>query len=140
MSTHRCQQCSHLFTTRSRKGWHYCSSECSHLGRLANDSKYRRALVFERDNGVCAKCGVDCKQIAPVGKKRYSWEVDHIHPQRFAGRDVSLDGLRTLCVPCHNNLSGRMRQFHQLGRFVTGELMDYDPDWEAKTEPMGPAR
>jgi len=40
-----------------RQSW--CSDECLHQYKLRSWPGYARSLVFERDHGVCALCGID---------------------------------------------------------------------------------
>jgi 5-methylcytosine-specific restriction enzyme A len=42
----------------------FCSKECVHEHRLRSDGTYLRAMVFKRDQGICAICGIDCKETA----------------------------------------------------------------------------
>lgn len=37
----------------------FCSDECVHEWRLRSDTRYLRDKTFERDQGVCAVCGLD---------------------------------------------------------------------------------
>ena len=41
------------------------------------------------------------------------WEADHDHPRSEGGPDL-LDNLRTLCVPCHREVT---RDLHKMRRF-----------------------
>jgi 5-methylcytosine-specific restriction endonuclease McrA len=90
-----------------------------------------RQRVYQRDKGVCARCGVDTAVLGNVlaaewervkmartaperrereaFRKRYRWyfsrtsywDADHIKPVSEGGGECSLDNMRTLCVPCH---------------------------------------
>ena len=85
-----------------------------------------RDKVYERDHGVCAKCGLDTKTLMEVGQylmkecrwKRSEWkyilkqakiktapgltywQADHIIAKTEGGSD-ELDNRRTLCITCH---------------------------------------
>ena len=55
-------------------------------------NKALRQKVLERDNGLCAVCGVyDAK-----------WQADHILDLQFGGKDT-LDNLQTLCRRHHTD-------------------------------------
>lgn len=41
----------------------FCSDLCVHLWRLRSDVKYLRKFVYERDLGICSKCGTDTRYI-----------------------------------------------------------------------------
>lgn len=41
----------------------FCSSGCLHEWKIRSDTKYMRKLVYERDLGICAMCGVDTRYI-----------------------------------------------------------------------------
>lgn len=76
-------------------------------------------MVFDRDNGVCARCGLDCEKakrvywaildspaqwfyadLINIVEGRSLWEADHINERANGGSD-SLDNLQTLCRNCH---------------------------------------
>ncbi len=50
----------------------------------------RRKRVFERDNGICAKCG----------NSGTPWQVDHRVPVCANGTH-KMENLQTLCLNCH---------------------------------------
>ena len=39
----------------------FCSAACLHEWKLRSDVKYLRKFVYERDLGICAKCGTDTR-------------------------------------------------------------------------------
>lgn len=43
-----------------KKNWH---ADCYHEYCIVTDPAYAKRMVFERDQGVCAVCGVDTKEI-----------------------------------------------------------------------------
>jgi 5-methylcytosine-specific restriction endonuclease McrA len=61
---------------------------------LARESS-RRAEVYARDHGICARCGRNA-EAAGIG-----WEADHVLPVADGGGESPLENLRTLCRPCH---------------------------------------
>ncbi|KAJ2543841.1 hypothetical protein EV175_005946, partial [Coemansia sp. RSA 1933] len=113
---------------------------CEHEHRVRRDGQYVRRQLFLRDQGVCAKCGVDThdlftlaiacgslsqrssmlKQLVkqnpewdkkmrkPLTSMEYEftqgmfWEAAHKIDIKHGGGLCSLDGLQTLCVPCHS--------------------------------------
>jgi 5-methylcytosine-specific restriction enzyme A len=77
----------------------YCSNECADEYGIRNYPSFARAKVFERDHGLCALCGVTTS----------SWEADHILPVIEGGGHCGLDNLRTLCVPCHRQVTRELR-------------------------------
>jgi 5-methylcytosine-specific restriction endonuclease McrA len=107
----------------------FCSEWCVHEWRLRSDPGYLRERVFERDRGVCARCGIDAaaawasirrlrgprRQAALAawgvrGKTRYSlWDADHIVPVVEGGGECDLDNLRTLCLRCHREATAELR-------------------------------
>ena len=52
---------------------------------------YIRARLFDRDSGICAKCG----------KFDEKWQADHIIAVVNGGGCCGLDGYQTLCISCH---------------------------------------
>ena len=90
-----------------------------------------RECVFERDAGVCALCNVDTHKLrrrvmrlpfaqrmrelralqerGVIHRKRKSWwEADHIRPV-VEGGDSNLENVRTLCIPCHREVTRALR-------------------------------
>lgn len=41
----------------------FCSTLCTHEWRVRSSSKYLREKVYERDRGLCAKCGRDTRKL-----------------------------------------------------------------------------
>lgn len=111
----------------------FCSNACVDEYRRVVDWRYVCELVLRRDRGVCAICGVDtlkirrvfeawradakarnvyvyneAKQIqAWIGMNRSTYvqyQVDHITPRHDGGTN-ELTNLRTLCVPCHKDVT-----------------------------------
>jgi hypothetical protein len=108
----------------------FCSEWCVHEWRLRTDSGYLRERVQERDNGVCALCGVDTlaayldlkrargthklKLLERWGLSRVSrktlWDADHIVPVAEGGGECDLNNLRTLCLICHRGQTRELRK------------------------------
>lgn len=105
----------------------FCSQECVHEWRLRTDPRYLRRCVFERDQGVCALCGLDTEalrrelealpwweqeerratlRIPP--NRRSLWDADHILPVSNGGGECGLDNIRTLCIWCHRKETGKL--------------------------------
>ena len=102
-----------------------------HEWRLRSSTSYLRECVFERDAGVCALCNVDTHKLrrrvmrlpfaqrmrelralqerGVIHRKRKSWwEADHIRPV-VEGGDSNLENVRTLCIPCHREVTRALR-------------------------------
>ena len=102
--------------------------------KLRTDPSYLRDLVFERDGGICARCGVDCaaellKLKVSRGRKRLDawsqwglkpgqrsslWDADHIAPVVEGGGECDLENIRTLCIRCHREVTAELRQRRSL--------------------------
>ena len=108
----------------------FCSDYCVHQHRLRTDPGYLRDQVFARDRGICALCGADTVAIfaalrrargkaraaglsfygmASITARRSLWDADHILPVAEGGGQCDLDNLRTLCVPCHREVTAQLR-------------------------------
>ena len=110
-----------------RRNWH---PECVHIWKIASSSDYARRVVWDRDHGICAGCGVDTATLwagwthgpklliwLGVGagvaeyqkiEPRTRWELDHRTPLWRVDRAAfgafwywTLDNLQTLCSACH---------------------------------------
>lgn len=115
----------------------YCSEACTNEVYVRCHPGTARYLVRGRDKKVCSSCGLDTKTLARWKHKdktpdeykamlahfgfefrpwgRYSfWDMDHAVPVTEGGGMCGLDGLRTLCLPCHRRetkeLAGRRAQ------------------------------
>lgn len=110
----------------------FCSDPCVHEWKLRTDASYLRHHVFERDQGICAVCGLDCdglkKALAWILRKvswaawrelisvlpeaqpnrRNLWDADHIVPVVEGGGQCGLDNIRTLCLPCHRRVTAEL--------------------------------
>lgn len=132
VSGRRCRRCGQPCRGR-RRNW--CSEACvqawldeHHWGRML-------ARVWERDQGVCRRCGLDCGRLQRIvrgvvalagGQSRATaewvlvalgfdrrhvagrrlWEADHIRARKEGGLNA-LSNLRTLCAVCHKRRSAR---------------------------------
>ena len=93
-----------------------------------------RKVVFERDQGVCALCGLDTAALEAAivaipchteargywrshvlrkegwPTKGSLWLADHIVPVAEGGGDLGMDNLRTLCHKCHLKETRELRK------------------------------
>jgi 5-methylcytosine-specific restriction protein A len=109
----------------------FCSDYCVHQWRMRSDAGYVRELVFARDLGVCALCeadtvaiynalkrargaaraaGLSLYGIKSVTSRRSLWDADHIRSVAEGGGQCDLDNLRTLCLPCHREVTADLRR------------------------------
>ena len=124
-----CRWCKGVVSGRRRT---FCSDACVHEWRLRSSSSYLRECVFERDKGICAICRNDTHRqrrqvmrmpfgermralkalqaagIIHKGRKTW-WEADHILAV-VEGGDSNLDNVRTLCIPCHREVTRALRE------------------------------
>ena len=119
----------------------FCSDYCVHQWRLRSDPGYLREQVFQRDRGVCALCETDtvaeysrlkrsrgkARQqglavwgLRTVTARRSLWDADHILPVAEGGGECDLDNLRTLCLPCHREVTAELRRRLGASRVVAG--------------------
>jgi len=98
--------------------------------KLRTDPGYLRDRVFERDGGICARCGIDCgaellklkrsrapKRLAAwsqwslkPGQRSSLWDADHIVPVVEGGGECDLENIRTLCIRCHREVTAELRE------------------------------
>ncbi|HXA64473.1 MAG TPA: HNH endonuclease signature motif containing protein [Bryobacteraceae bacterium] len=109
----------------------FCSDWCVEEWRLRTDPGYIREKVLERDQGVCAQCGVDCLaawrhlkrlrgasslkarldwglRLGSPGRKSL-WDADHIVPVIEGGGECDLQNIHTLCLKCHRVVTAQLR-------------------------------
>lgn len=51
----------------------YCSEDCVHEWKLRSSGSYVRAMLIQRDKGVCCQCGIDTKRMASHLNPRAFW-------------------------------------------------------------------
>jgi 5-methylcytosine-specific restriction enzyme A len=105
----------------------FCSEWCVEEWRLRTDPNHLRERVFQRDRGICARCGLDCvAQLRYVkrlrgaartralrewkpGARKSLWDADHIIPVIEGGGECDLSNMQTLCLKCHRLLTAELR-------------------------------
>ena len=123
-----CRWCELEVTAKRRRT--FCSDYCVHQHRLRSDPGYLREQVFARDLGVCSLCEADTLAIysalkrargaariaglslfgmRTISSRRSLWDADHIRPVAEGGGQCDLDNLRTLCLPCHREVTAQLR-------------------------------
>jgi 5-methylcytosine-specific restriction enzyme A len=106
----------------------FCSDSCVHEWRLRTDPGYLRDKVFDRDKGVCAKCGIDTVAVRMdmrkldfaarrlllkqwglrEGSRKSLWDADHVVPVAEGGGQCDLSNMRTLCLRCHREATAAL--------------------------------
>lgn len=134
-----CRQCEQEVPKGRRT---FCSQDCVDRWTIKTSPSHVRALVFRRDKGVCALCGLDTVQwgkertrewraLHPRSGEPFTmeyrevsaareafrrqhphfftrqtyWDADHIVPVVEGGGECDLDNYRTLCLPCHRQVT-----------------------------------
>ncbi len=98
---------------------------------MRSDPGYLRDLLFARDRGVCALCATDTVAeyrklkasrgrartealevwgLRSVRARRSLWDADHILAVAEGGGQCDLDNVRTLCLPCHREVTADLRR------------------------------
>ena len=81
-----------------RRTWH---QSCADEYMLLKTPDLMRRKVWERDLGICSRCGKRCSNKEEGAE---AWQMDHITPLADAPQDPwywGMDNIQTLCVPCH---------------------------------------
>jgi 5-methylcytosine-specific restriction protein A len=123
-----CRWCELEILARRRRT--FCSDYCVDQHRLRTDPGYLRDRVFSRDRGICALCqadtiaiyaalkrargasrlaGLSVYGLRTIASRRSLWDADHILPVAEGGGQCDLDNLRTLCLPCHREVTAQLR-------------------------------
>jgi 5-methylcytosine-specific restriction endonuclease McrA len=109
---------------------YWCSQRCVDEFSIRRSGTRLRAAVYDRDHGVCARCGLDTdgmrkalelhrfdaasrhrqRVVAAAGFSdwRSWWDADHIVPVVEGGGSCGLENVRTLCVPCHRAVTAEL--------------------------------
>jgi 5-methylcytosine-specific restriction enzyme A len=115
----------------------FCGDFCVHEWRLRTNPGYLRERVAARDNGICARCGLDTlefyqrfRNLPPKKRnalrdrlgmhagRRSFWDADHIVPVAEGGGECDLSNLRTLCLWCHQDETVKLQKRLSGGRCV----------------------
>lgn len=109
----------------------FCSDACVHEYTLRSNGTDLRRAVLARDKGICALCGWDAEAFKrslkgmPYSVKHQRmldadlaghtwrvtfWDADHIVPVVEGGGEAGLDNLRTLCIPCHQQVTKELME------------------------------
>jgi 5-methylcytosine-specific restriction endonuclease McrA len=106
--------------------------------RLRSDPGHLRERVLQRDQGVCAICGIDCmaelrhikrlrgtarvKAITAwgMGSRKTLWDADHIVPVAEGGGECDLSNIQTLCLKCHRARTAELRRRLSASRIRAG--------------------
>ena len=116
-----CRWCGGAVTGR-RQSW--CGQACVEDYLTRRSSAGARGALAKRDRGVCAICGVDTRALKemamefdpPTRQERlvalgydlcraHLWDADHVVPVHRGGGGCGIDNLRTLCQPCHKDVT-----------------------------------
>ena len=107
----------------------FCSDACVHEWKLRTNPGYLREMVFARDRGVCAACGIDTLSLRRdmrkldyaarreflkkwrlrEGSRKSFWDADHVVPVSEGGGQCDLSNMRTLCLLCHGKATVALR-------------------------------
>jgi len=128
-----CRHCGEEVPKRRRT---FCSELCVERWRIKTDPSFLRSLVWKRDRGLCARCGLKCRDLEKSLKllrqvlvrlghpKAYGnlrslmkiqsrhtfWDADHIRAVAEGGGECGLENMQTLCLWCHRDKTAEMRR------------------------------
>jgi len=83
-------------------------------------------MVYERDKGLCAECGLDTVAAKPKGRTGHLWQADHIVPVIEGGGECDLQNMRTLCTACHQKATAALRKRMARARIEAKPLPLFD--------------
>lgn len=113
-----CCWCGGALTGRQRA---WCGKTCVDAYLLAKGDQTRaRALLHARDGGTCAICRTTPEQRKAAGGLR-CWDADHVVPIAEGGA-LALSNLRTLCQPCHRQVTRELAVRLAAARRLNGLL------------------
>ena len=123
-----CLNCGGDITEKTRST--FCRKECADAFYIRSRPDHARLRVFERDKGICAKCGRDV--FAGTGRKPRSggtgdlWQADHILPVIEGGGECTLDNLRTLCTACHHEETAALAKRRAEARNPAAPILPFE--------------
>ena len=85
-----CRMCGKVLNDKRRT---FCSPVCVRDFKMLTDWKRVRRVIYERDGGICMKCG------QPVTRENF--HVDHIIPISKGGDEWDLSNLELSCPQCN---------------------------------------
>jgi len=93
----------------------FCSDECVSEWKVRTQPGYAKELVKKRDDGFCQICRRDCFEGYRGTRAHLSrtgllskFDMDHILPVAEGGGSCGLENLRTLCKPCHRQVTAQL--------------------------------
>ncbi len=128
-----CRLCGEEVPKRRRT---FCSDVCVERWRIRTDPSFLRSLVWKRDRGRCARCGLKCRdlekslkllrqvlvrlgqspvygklrQVMKIQSRHTFWDADHIQAVADGGGECGLDNMQTLCLWCHRDKTAAMHR------------------------------
>jgi len=128
-----CRHCGLEVPKRRRT---FCSDLCVERWRIKTDPSFLRSLVWKRDRGLCALCGLKCRDLEKslsllrqvlvrlghskaygalrglmkIQSRHTFWDADHIQAVVDGGGECGLDNMQTLCLWCHRDKTAAMRR------------------------------
>ena len=63
----------------------------------------------KRSRGAAKAAGLSLYGMKSITARRSLWDADHILPVAEGGGQCDLDNLRTLCLPCHREVTAQLR-------------------------------
>lgn len=131
-----CRNCGKI-VPKGHRSW--CNAACEQEAGIRAWPQMARQLVFKRDHGICARCGIDADALDAAVKELFSWhnrwgygednkvqraflqannlrmnrshwEAHHKHAVIEGGGECGLDGYETLCWRCHSKETGQLRR------------------------------
>ncbi len=124
----------------SGKKTSWCSQKCTDEALIRCWPTYARHMVFKRDKGICAVCGVNVEKLRESTRRMFGylrkeqglgiatkylnefykkgwykinrswWEAHHIIPVSQGGGLCGLENYQTLCVLCHKKETSKLKK------------------------------
>lgn len=93
---HLCRVCGSVLSGRRTS---FCNQKCLRDFYMVTDWGRVRRVVYERDGGICMKCGKNVRK---------DFHVDHIHPISKGGPEWDLSNLELSCPTCNLKKGGKL--------------------------------
>jgi 5-methylcytosine-specific restriction enzyme A len=136
MEPRTCRFCGQPIQSPRRRS--FCGDACVHEYLIRHNRNYAREMVYRRDHGICAFCGIDARHVEALTERakelgrtlprgrRTGFDVHHVVPVSEGGEGCSLAGLKTVCIFCHQDITRDHEEQNRLDHYEDYSDCEYE--------------